>query len=137
MTIQETRNIYYINKEIKKIQEEIYALNNDKNFYKSNQLTGMPKGNSEADIFADYADGKETLQDMLVYSLKKLQLERKKAEVFLNTIEDAEIRLIIRLRVINNMTWEEIGAELGMERTTVSKKFRKFFKEQKSFPQCQ
>lgn len=137
MTIQETRNIYYINKEIKKIQEEIHALNNDKNFYKSNKLTGMPKGNLEADIFADYADDKETLQDMLVYSLKKLQLERKKAEVFLNTIEDAEIRLIIRLRVINNMTWEEIGAELRMERTTVSKKFRKFFKEQKSFPQCQ
>ncbi|MFG6378932.1 MAG: sigma-70 family RNA polymerase sigma factor [Lachnospiraceae bacterium] len=127
MTVEEINSIYYINKEIEQIQKELYDLKT-KNFYKSNILTGMPKGNSEHDIFSDYAEDIKTLEDMLHYNLKKLQMERKKMEEFLSSIEDAELRLIIRLRTINNMSWEEIGVELRMHRTTVSKKFYKFFK---------
>ncbi len=127
MTVEEINSIYYINKEIEQIQRELYDLKT-RNFYKSNVLTGMPKGNSEHDIFSDYAEDIKTLEDMLHYNLKKLQMERKKMEEFLSSIEDAELRLIIRLRTINNMSWEEIGVELRMHRTTVSKKFYKFFK---------
>ncbi len=128
MTVEEINNIYYINKEIEQIQKELYDLKT-KNFYKSNILTGMPKGNSEHDIFSDYAEDIKTLEDMLHYNLKKLQMERKKMEEFLSSIEDVELRLIVRLRAVNNMKWEEIGAELGMERTTVSKKFYRFFRK--------
>ena len=128
MTVEEINSIYYINKEIEHIQRELYNLKT-KNFYKSNVLTGMPKGNSEHDIFSDYTEDIKTLEDMLHYSLKKLQTERKKMEEFLSSIEDVELRLIIRLRAINNMKWEEIGAQLGMSRTTVSRKFYKFFKK--------
>lgn len=128
MTVEEINNIYYINKEIEQIQKELYDLKT-KNFYKSNILTGMPKGNSERDIFSDYVEDIKTLEDMLHYNLKKLQIERKKMEEFLSSIEDVELRLIVRLRAVNNMKWEEIGAELGMERTTVSKKFYKFFRK--------
>ncbi|MFG6377726.1 MAG: sigma-70 family RNA polymerase sigma factor [Lachnospiraceae bacterium] len=128
MTAEEINSIYYINKEIEHIQKELYDLKT-KNFYKSNILTGMPKGNSEHDIFSDYAEDIKTLEDMLHYNLKKLQMERKKMEEFLSSIEDVELRLIVRLRAVNNMKWEEIGAELGMERTTVSKKFYRFFRK--------
>ncbi len=128
MTVEEISNIYYINKEIEHIQRELYDLKT-KNFYKSNVLTGMPKGNSERDIFSDYAEDIKTLEDMLHYSLKKLQTERKKIEKFLSSIEDVELRLIIRLRAVNNMNWEEIGAQLKMDRTTASKKFYKFFRK--------
>ncbi len=127
MTAEEINSIYYINKEIEHIQRELYDLKT-KNFYKPNVLTGMPKGNSECDIFSDYVEDIKTLEDMLHYNLKKLHMERKKMEEFLSSIEDAELRLIIRLRTINNMNWESIGAELGMHRTTVSKKYYNFFK---------
>ena len=128
MTVEEINSIYYINKEIEHIQRELYDLKT-KNFYKPNILTGMPKGNSERDIFSDYVEDIKTLEDMLHYNLKKLQIERKKMEEFLSSIEDVELRLIVRLRAVNNMKWEEIGAELGMERTTVSKKFYRFFRK--------
>lgn len=51
MTVEEINNIYYINKEIEKIQKELYDLRN-KNFYGKNILTGMPKGNWDDDIFS-------------------------------------------------------------------------------------
>ena len=128
MTIEEINSIYYINKEIARLQEELYTLKN-KNFFKSNNLTGMPKGNFEADVFVDYAEDVRTLESMLQYTLKKLQAERKKIEDFLNTVEDAELRLIIRLRAVNNMKWEEIGEELGVDRRTASRKFLNYFQK--------
>lgn len=66
---------------------------------------------------------------MLHYNLKMLYVERKKMEEFLASIEDAELKIIIRLRAVNNMKWEEIGEELGMDRRTASRKFYKFFKK--------
>lgn len=127
MTAEEINSIYYINKEIEQIQKELNDLKTQ-NFYKSNVLTGMPKGNPEYDIFSDYAEDMKELEDMLQYNLKKLQMERKKIEKFLSSIENVELRLIIRLRAVNNMRWEEIGAQMGMHRTTVSKKYYNFFK---------
>ena len=121
-------DLYYINKEIEKIQKELYDLRN-KNFYGKNILTGMPKGNWDDDIFSDYAEDIKTHEDMLHYNLKMLYVERKKMEEFLASIEDAELKIIIRLRAVNNMKWEEIGEELGMDRRTASRKFYKFFKK--------
>ena len=80
MTVEEINSIYYINKEIEHIQRELYDLKT-KNFYKPNILTGMPKGNSERDIFSDYVEDIKTLEDMLHYNLKKLQIERKKMKM--------------------------------------------------------
>lgn len=34
------------------------------------------------------------------------------AEEFLKSVEDAEIRLIIRLRIVNNMSFESTGKKL-------------------------
>lgn len=130
MTAEEINGIYYINKEIAAIKRELQELRS-RNFYKSTAITGMPKGESSVDIFTDYTDSTITLESMLAYNLKKLQEERKKYELFLNTIEDPELRMIIRLRAVNNMSWEEIGEQLGMDRRTASRKFYKFFKKGK------
>ena len=54
--------------------------------------------------------------------------EKKKIEDFISTVDDAEMRMIIRLRNIDLMGWKEIGDALGMERTTASKKYNNFIK---------
>ena len=54
--------------------------------------------------------------------------ERIKMEDFLATIEDSEISLIARMRFIDNRSWEYIGKEMNMDRTTVSKKLSKYLK---------
>lgn len=127
MTLEELSSLYYINKEIEKLKEELYNLNNNRNFYKSNIISDMPRGGEPKDIMLNYAENKKTIEDMLNYSLRKLQIKRAKIEEFLSQVEDAETRLIMRLRCINNMRWEDIGEELGMSRTTVSRKFYNYF----------
>lgn len=126
MTLEEISGVYYTNKEIEGIQREMETLHN-KNFFKAVEMSGMPKGNSGKDMFTDYTEKSITLEEMMQYNLKKLQEERKKVEAFIETIEDRELRVIIRLRTINNMKWEEIGESLGMDRRTAARKFYHFF----------
>lgn len=129
LTFEEVSQIYYINKEIKAIKLDLAQLEERRVFRKAITYSDMPKGYAKdfTEDIDDYLIKKQELVDMLNYSLKKLQQERIKIEQFLTTINDAEIRLIIRLRCINNMSWREIGDEIGMERSWVSRKFYKFF----------
>ncbi len=128
MTVEELSGIYYINKEIEILETELYDLRNNQNFYSKNIISDMPRGGQAKDMFVEFTEKLRNIEKMLQYSLKRLQLERLKVEEFLNTVADPELRLIMRLRAVNNMKWEDIGFEIGLERTTVSKKFFKYFK---------
>lgn len=132
MTIEEVSELYYINKEIAQIQREIAELKK-KNYYKKPVMSDMPKGSRGTDI-RECVDSIKALEDSLHYNLLTLQRKRVAAEEFLQSVEDAEIRLIMRLRVVNNMSWENIGKEVGMSRTTVSRKFYQYF--QQTCTQC-
>lgn len=131
MTVEELSELYYINKEIEKIQRELIELR-EKNFYKKPMLSDLPKGNKIIDENLKYLEAMEQLEQQLNFSLLELQKKRMAAEEFLQTIKNAEDRLIVRLRVIDNMKWQEIADEIGLERTTVSKRFYKFFTIQNS-----
>jgi len=130
LTVDEVSQIFYINKEIKSLQLELAQLR-EKNFYKPNIITDMPHGGNGEDMNTEYVNDVLLIENLINYSLVRLQYERKKIEEFISTIPDSETRLIVRLRAVNNMRWEDIGVELGFERTTVSKKFYKYFKENK------
>lgn len=126
MTIEELSEIYYINKEIKSLQMELADLK-QKNFYKPNIMTDMPRGGEREEQNLKYVSDIMLIEDLINYSLRKLQYKRKTVEEFLNTVEDAELRSIMRLRAVNNMSWYQIGEELGKDRRTVSKKFYDYF----------
>lgn len=128
MTVEESKQIYYIIKEIEVIKKDLAELRM-KNPYKENIITDMPRGGGKNTDLTGYVSDIMELEDMLNYALRRLQRERRKFEEFLDTVEDAEMRLILRLRCINNMRWEDIGAELHMDRRTASRKFYRFFKD--------
>lgn len=129
ITYEDLISIYSINIEIKKIQEEIARLR-EQNFFKPNILSDMPKGGEGKDLLLEYANKSKTLDEMLNYSLCRLQEKRVQLEDFIESIQDNETRLIVRLRCINNMDWQQIGEEMCMDRTTASKKFYNFLDEQ-------
>ena len=129
ITYEDLTSIYNINIEIKKIQEEIRNLQ-ERNFYKPNIISDMPRGGEGKDMLVEHAEKQKTLEDMLSYSLRKLQDKRLKLEEFIKSIEDNEDRLIVRLRCVNNMDWQGIGAELGIDRRTASRKFYAFLERE-------
>ena len=58
-----------------------------------------------------------------LYEDMKLEIE-----TFIESIESIEDRSILRLKYIDNWTYERIGAELGYDRTTISKRVEKIIK---------
>lgn len=128
MTEKELSQIHYINIEIKHIQDELNKLE-CRSMVKGQEITGMPGVTGTSDKVGDYATEKAELEMLLDMAIKRLYLVRNQIERFLQLIDDAEIRLIVRLRSINDMGWKEIGEVVGMERTTVSKKYHKFLKD--------
>ena len=128
MTFEDLTEIHRINIEIQKIQEEIKRLR-EQNFFKPNIISDMPKGGEGKDMLLEYAYKSKLLDDMINNSLRRLQEKRIEVERFIDGNEDSEVRLIVRMRCVNNMEWDKIGEELGMERTTASKKFYNYLKK--------
>lgn len=137
MTFEEACQIYYINEEIKILKKELCELEEERKnrpYSKAITYSDMPKGYGVSDPMEDVdelVDQEKTIRQMLAYNIQRLQRARKDMEIFLQTIEKAEERLILRLRCINNMTWQEIGDEIGMSRMTVKRKWDKFWQENK------
>lgn len=65
------------------------------------------------------------------YTEKRIEaLEQYLAiERYIEEVEDVEIRNIMRYRFLDLMTWEDIAEKLFQDRTTISKKLRRYIRE--------
>lgn len=120
MTEKELSKYYYLTIEIKDIEERITKFGNgvvSKEF--DNEIRGTGK--------------RETIQEKYM-ELKSLYIEKRidaleeyiKIEKYISDVEDPEIRLIMRLRFLDLKDWDKIGAKLKYDRTSVSKKVRRY-----------
>ena len=114
--------LYYLKIDIENIKEEIRSLPT----ISSPQLTGMPHGTEVSNPIEKYILKKEALIEKLNQKIEKYTDELIRIEEIIERIDDPEIRAIARMRFIQNMKWEDIGEKMYLERTTVSKKLRKY-----------
>lgn len=96
------------------------------------------------DTYGDYRSGFKQIKVMHGYSTEKKDRLRKKIrkkedeirrkleemEDWLESIEDAEMRDILRLYYAVGHTQEEIADMKGFERSSISKKLEKFWRDQ-------
>lgn len=76
----------------------------------------------------NYIKTRERLYNGYVRKLIEIQESIEELEKFLDTLEDPELRTILRLTCINGFTQEEIAEELGYSRSAVAMKIKRFFK---------
>lgn len=97
------------------------------NPFKANIITDMPRGGGGKDIGEWYTEEKERILKRIEYYKEKLQEDRRMLDEYIAAAPFPECD-IIRFRVINDMSWEEIGAEVGYSRTQAMKKFYRYVK---------
>lgn len=114
--------LYYLRIDIENIKEEIRSIPT----ISSPQLTGMPHGTGISNPIEAYFIKKEALIEKLNQKIAKYTDELIRIEDILDRIEDEEVRTIARMRFIQCLKWEEIGERVHLERTTCSKKLRKY-----------
>ena len=114
--------LYYLKIDIENIQDEIKSLPT----ISSSQTNGMPHGSGVSKPVEQYLIKKEALIEKLNNKIAKYTEELIRIEDIIDRIDDVEIKAIARMRFIQNMRWEDIGEKVHAERTTCSKKLRKY-----------
>ena len=114
MTKKELSQLYYLNREIEEIQRRISELEGLATGCTS-RITGMPMVRETNDKVGKYVAELADLKCLLDLNLKKCFYELNRMNRFINSIEDSQMRMILSLRYINGLPWEQVAASISYD----------------------
>lgn len=127
MTIQELSKYHKIKAEIEQLETNIEEL--ESTTIRSSKIIGMPisigsinSSNPTERIGTKLA----YLKTKLIAKRERLLDEATKIEDFLATVDDAEIRIIIRKRFFEGKTWNTVSKEIIADRSTPYYRLKKY-----------
>ena len=112
MTKKDLSQLYYLNREIEEQQRRLAELETLSTSCTS-QITGMPQISGVSDKIAKYAVEIADIKNLLDLNLKKCFYELKRLNRFILGIEDSQMRLILTLRYINRLSWQQVAISIG------------------------
>ena len=115
--------LYWLKKEVTQIEDQIRELT----ILSAFEMSGMPSSNSVSSPVEKFYNRLDKLRTKLEKAKEKVVVEKERLESYIETIEDAEIRVLARARYLECKTWEVIGNENHMDRRTASRKLEKYF----------
>jgi hypothetical protein len=116
--------LYFLKLEIDEIKEEIKSISE----ISSMELTGMPFGSGVGNPTENCFFKKQKLIEKLERKLERYIDELNRVEAIIESIHDEEIRLIARMRFIQNKKWEEIGKVVKYDRSVCYRKLNNYLK---------
>jgi hypothetical protein len=121
--MRKINKLYYLKLEINEIKNEIKDLAE----ISSPSLTGMPSGGgTPSDPTYQFVMKKQKLMEKLNDKLEVYIDELTRTENIIDNIEDAETRLIARLRLVENLEWKEIAKRVNLDRSVCYRKIKKY-----------
>jgi hypothetical protein len=141
MTESELKQYIYIVKEIDILGRELLKLSShqliQKHGFTEKLYLGPVIEKTAEELTVEISSIKSTIAD----KLHKLYQKRVEIETYIDSIEDGEIRLVLRLRYINGMSYDDISSELTVVNSNgevlrsasgsyFNNKVVKFFKQQ-------
>lgn len=125
MTREDIKQIRWYKKEIAMLDEKIREL-------REQSLTGgaigdgMPKAKSTSSMAERIAIQIYELSTNLYEKKNKLLKLVTESINFIYTIEDSQLRMIVKYRALDGMSWSEMADIMGLDRTSLSKKYEAF-----------
>ena len=127
MTIKELSKYHNIKIEIKQLEDNVREL--ESTIISSSRITEMPTIISENNSPTERIVLKLVqLKNKLVKKRESLVDEAHKIEDFLLTVDEEEIRIIIRERFLNGKTWDEVSKIIIADRSTPYYKLKNYLK---------
>mgnify|MGYP003297243679 CR=1 FL=1 len=123
MTEKELSRYFYLKKEVKSIEDKLIE------FGDGVSATSYEEKIGSSGVPSSIQEKRAILIEKLINARLTALEEYIKIETYINKVEDSEIRSIMILRFQELKNWDEIGEELHMERTTVSKKLRRYLEK--------
>lgn len=112
MIKQELSQLYYLNREIELLKNRITELECIATSSTS-KITGMPHVTGVSDKVGKYAAEIADLKELLDLNLRKCFYELNRLNRYIASIEDSEMRLIMALRYVNGLSWQQVAFSIG------------------------
>lgn len=131
ITKDELKNYTENKREIKIIEEDIKKLQEQKSSINSLVLSDMPKtfNNNDNDKIGALIAEIEELIEKYIDKMRNLIKTQNEIENVINNIEDATDRNIIRLKYIEDYTWERICVVMNFSWNGVHKRHKKILEK--------
>ncbi len=113
MTKKELSQLYYLNREIEEQQRRLKELEDIATSCTS-KITGMPKINGITDKVGKYVAEIADLKGLLDLNLKKCFYELHRLNRYIQEVEDSQMRMILSLRYINGLSWDQVAASISI-----------------------
>ena len=130
MTKEELSRLKKIQKEIELIKRELNSITEE---YVTDKVTGSmvehPYIFTSFKICGYDSSKVKRLERKLKRKLDELMDERARIEEYIESIDNATTRVILRLRHINGLKWEQIGREIGYTERQCRRKYKEFFEK--------
>lgn len=128
MTKKELSQLKALMKEKEDLEQRI----RDRKFTPTEEVVDVVKdyrtGTGKAIVIRGYGDSDwQKLRDEWYAKLVNINHKIRQMERFLDSVEDAEMREILRLRYQDGMTQEQVGKVLGYSRPAIQKKEERFW----------
>lgn len=135
MTIDELFDVQRDDNKLRSLYIEL-ARHENFNPYKGNIISDMPRGGGAKNFSEWYVEEGDRIRREIDLYEKKLQRDRKKLDVYLESVPYPECD-IIRFRAINSLSWKEIGDLVGYSGKQTARKFWDFIKDVRNVPDDQ
>ena len=120
MTEKDLGRYFWLKKEVKHLENEL------EEFGDGVSATSFEEKIGSSGISISIQEKRQRIIEKLTNARLSALEEYIKIETYINKVEDVEIKAIMVLRFQELKNWDEIGKELHMERTTASKKLRRY-----------
>lgn len=114
--------LYWIKKEIAQIESQIDEIT----LLKASAVSATPGGNGGSSPVENAVIKLDKLHDRLRKKIGEYATERERIENIIDGIQDDEVRVIARMRFVDNMEYQKIGEALYIDRTTAYKKLKNY-----------
>lgn len=124
--MKKLNKLYWLKQEKAQIENQIKELT----VLSAVSMSGMPSGSNVSSPVERFNIRLEQLREKLQRKCEEILTETENIEEYIENIEDAEVRVIARKRFIENKTFQTIGDEMFIEKTTAYKKLKRYFKKE-------
>nr|WP_300186413.1 DUF1492 domain-containing protein [uncultured Agathobaculum sp.] len=132
MTKKELSQLYWLNREIaeekRKLAElEVAAAGS------TAKITGLPHVTGAHDKVGDLAILIAEQRDLIDLKARQSVIEYNRLNRYINGIEDAQIRMILSLRYVNGLSWQQVAFSIGeSDESYPRRKHNEFLRKSKS-----
>lgn len=112
MTKKELSQLYWLNREIaeekRKLAElEVAAAGS------TAKITGLPHVTGAHDKIGDLAILIAEQRDLIDLKVRQSVIEYNRLNRYINGIEDAQMRMILSMRYVNGLSWQQVAFSIG------------------------